>query len=327
MATKTVQREVPEPRESVVRWLLDSDPSIRWQVMRDLSGESDEAVARERARVAAAGWGSRLLDRQRPDGKWGDDVAAPLWQSTMCTLVLLKDMGLDPTSERARRAVGLVRERVTWGSEFGDSPFFEGEVEPCINGRVLGLGAYFGQTSDRLLDRLLGEQLADGGWNCEAERGSVRSSFHTTICVLEGLLEYEKASGATAPVTAAVTDAQVRAQEYLLERRMFRRLSTGEVIRDRKGNHDWTRFAFPPTWHYDVLRGLDYLRAAGVEPDERVAEAVGLVTSRRNQDGRWPLHDHHPDPVQLDMEGGAGQPSRWNTLRALRVLDWYSAHD
>jgi hypothetical protein len=232
-------------------------------------------------------------------------------------------MGLDPRSERARRAVGLVRDQVTWGPEFGDSPFFDGEVEPCINGRVLGLGVYFGHTSDRLLDRLLGEQLADGGWNCEAERGSVRSSFHTTICVLEGLLEYEKARGAT----AAVTDARVRAQEYLLERRMFRRLSTGEVINDRKGNHNWTRFAFPPTWHYDVLRGLDYLRAAGVEPGERVAEAVGLVTSRRNQDGRWPLHGHHPDPVQLDMESGAGNPSRWNTLRALRVLDWYSAHD
>jgi hypothetical protein len=108
---------------------------------------------------------------------------------------------------------------------------------------------------------------------------------------------------------------------------MFRRLSTGEVINDRKGNHDWTRFAFPPTWHYDVLRGLDYLRAAGVEPGERLAEAVALVTSRRNQDGRWPLHEHGSDPAQLDMEGGAGSPSRWNTLRALRVLDWYSAHD
>lgn len=314
---------IPEPRESVIPWLLDSDPSIGWQVLRDLRGESDEAVAGERARVAAEGWGSRLLDRQRPDGKWGDGIAAPHWQSTLCTLVLLRDMGLDPTSERARRAVGLVREQVTWGPEFGDSPFFEGEVEPCINGRVLALGAYFGKTSDRLLDRLLGEQLADGGWNCEAERGSVRSSFHTTICVLEGLLAYEKTRGAMAPVT----DARGRAQEYLLTRRLFRRLSTGEVVMDRKGNHDWTRFAFPPTWHYDVLRGLDYLRAAGVEPDERVAEAVGLVTSRRNQDGRWALHEHHPDPVQLDMEGGAGKPSRWNTLRALRVLDWYSARD
>jgi hypothetical protein len=157
--------------ESVIRWLLDADPAIRWQVTRDLTGESDEVVARERARVAGEGWGSRLLDRQRPDGKWGDGTAAPQWQSTLCALVLLREMGLEPTSERARRAVGLVRERVTWGPEWGESSFFEGEVEPCINGRVLGLGAYFGQTSERLLDRLLGEQLADGGWNCEAEQG------------------------------------------------------------------------------------------------------------------------------------------------------------
>jgi hypothetical protein len=238
-------------------------------------------------------------------------------------LVLLKDMGLDPASERARRAVSLVRERVTWGPESGDSPFFEGEVEPCINGRVLRLGAYFGCISDRLLDQLLGEQLADGGWNCEAERGSVRSSFHSTICVLEGILEFEKSTNAT----PAVKDARLRAQQYLLQRRMFRRLSTGEVIRDRKGKGDWTEFAFPPTWHYDVLRGLDYLRAAGAMPDGRVAEAIALLHNRRRPDGRWPIHEHHPDPVQLDMEGEAGQPSRWNTLRALRVLDWYAAND
>ena len=309
------------PEKSVIEWLLDSDPAIRWQVMRDLTGEPDEVVAAERSRVATEGWGARLLARQGPDGTWGDDVDTPLWQSTLSTFVLLWDLGLNPASEPARRAVDLVRDRVTWGPYFDDSPFFEGEVEPCINGRVLGLGAYFGELSDRLLDRLLGEQLADGGWNCEAERGSVRSSFHTTICVLEGLLAVEKARGAT----AAVTDARVKGQEYMLDRRMFRRLSTGEAIHDRKGNHDWTQFAFPPTWHYDVLRGLDYLRAAGVKPDERVAEAIDIVAGRRAQDGRWPLHLHHPDPIRLDMEGGEGKPSRWITLHALRVLDWYSA--
>jgi hypothetical protein len=321
MASNISQQEVPEPsRESVIRWLLDSDPAIRWQVMRDLVGESEEVVARERARVAAEGWGARLLDRQRPDGKWGDDIVAPLWQSTLCAMGLLKDFGLDPASERARNAISLVRDQVTWGPEFGDSPFFEGEVEPCINGRALELGAYFGQPSERLLDRLLSEQLADGGWNCEAERGSVRSSFHTTICVLEGLLVYEQSQGASAAITAA----RAKAAEYLLERRLFRRLSTGEVIKDRKADHDWTRFTYPTTWHYDVLRGLDYLRAANVKPDERLAEAIGLVKSRRQSDGRWLLDEPHHDPVDFDMEASEGQPSRWNTLRALRVLDWYS---
>ena len=298
-----------------MRWLLDSDPSIRWQVMRDLGGEANDAVAAERSRIASEGWGAKLLDRQRPDGKWGDGTSEPQWASTLHTLLLLRVMGLDPGSARTRAMVRVVRDRVTWGPEFGDSPFFEGEVEPCINGGTLALGSYFGESSDRLVDRLLGEQLKDGGWNCEAERGSVRSSFHTTICVLEGLLEYEKAKGAN----AAVTNARARAHEYLLERRMFRRLSTGKVI-----DPSWTRFCFPTTWHYDVLRGLDYLRGAGVECDEPVAEAIGLVLKRQYQNGRWPLHKPHADPIHLDMEGGQGKPSRWNTLRALRVLSWWS---
>ena len=307
------RQEDPEPRESIIQWLLDSNPAIRWQVMRDLTGECDEVVSRERARVAVEGWGLQLLNRRRPDGMWGDGCSAPQWQSTLCALMLLLDLGVEPTSEQARRAVQRVSEQVNWGPEFGDSPFFEGEVEPCINGRVLGLGAYFGQASERLIERLLSEQLADGGWNCETERGSVRSSFHSTICVLEGLLKYEQSNEGA----ISVTDARVRAQEYLLERRMFRRLSTGEVIKDRKGHRDWTRFAFPTTWHYDVLRGLDYLRAAGVKPDERIAEAIRLVVERRQPDGRWLLDDPHPDPVDFDMEGGAGRPSRWNTLRRL----------
>jgi hypothetical protein len=318
MATETPQREVQEPRKSVIHWLLDSDPSIRWQVMRDLMHESDEVVARERSRVASEGWGSRLLDLQGHDGQWGGaPYVCPGWISTTDTLLLLRDLGLDPTSEQARRAIGLVRDNSTWGPEFDEAPFFEGEVEPCINGRVLACGAYFGETSDRLVDRLLHEQLEEGGWNCEAPP-STRSSFHTTICVLEGFLEYEKAKGAT----TAVQDARLRGQEYLLERRMFRSRSTGEVI-----DSDWTQFSFPTRWHYDVLWGLDYLRRAGVEPDQRVAEAIDLVKKKRDGDGRWPLENPHAGEVHFNMEDGAGKPSRWNTLRALRVLDWYSTHD
>ena len=317
MATKTLQQEGPEPRKSVIDWLLDSDPSIRWQVMRDLTDESHEVVADERSRVACEGWGSRLLDLQGPDGQWGGDTFFPHWTSTFYTLLQLRDLGLDPTSGRARRAIGVVRDNCTWGPEFGDAPFFEGEVEPCINGRVLALGAYFGEASDRLVDRLLGEQLEDGGWNCEAPP-SKRSSFHSTICVLEGLLEYEKAKGAT----TTVTGARLRGQEYLLKRRMFRSLSTGEVI-----DPDWTQFSFPTRWHYDVLWGLDYLRRAGFEPDQRIAEAIDLVEKKRDERGRWPLENPHAGLVHFDMEDGAGKPSRWNTFRALRVLDWYSTRD
>jgi hypothetical protein len=301
-------------RRSVIKWLLDSDPAIRWQVMRDLTGESEETVAAERARIAAEGWGARLLALQSPEGDWGAETDPWPLKGTIFTLVLLKDLGLDPASDAARRAVGRVAERITWWQLDG-RPFFDGETEPCINGRILAVGAYFGYASDRLVDRLLSEQLEDGGWNCEAPP-SRRSSFHSTINVLEGLLTYERARGAT----TAVTDARVRAQEYLLERRMMRSLSTGEII-DRK----WTRFVFPPTWHYDVLRGLEYLRSAGVQPDERVAEAVALVRKRQHQNGRWPLRKPHPDRVPFDMETEVGKASRWSTLRAMRVLDWYSA--
>jgi hypothetical protein len=284
--------------------------------MRDLMRGSREAAARERSRVASEGWGVRLLELQGADGHWGGGAYVfPGWTSTTDTLLVLREIGLDPASEQARRAIGLVRENGTWGAEFRDAPFFEGEVEPCINGRVLAAGAYFGAASDRLVDRLLREQLQDGGWNCEAPQ-SKRSSFHTTICVLEGLLEYEKAKGATAAVTAA----RLRGQDYLLERRMFRSLSTGKVI-----DPDWTQFSFPTRWHYDVLWGLDHLRRAGVKPDERIAEAVDLVEQKRDPYGRWPLENPHAGKVHFHMEEDVGLPSRWNTLRALRVLDWYSA--
>jgi hypothetical protein len=293
--------------------------------MRDLTDASDEEVATERARVATEGAGARLLALQAPDGRWGGAAWNRGWDSTMHVLSLLREMGLDPASSEARRAVSLVRDRVTWqgwGPQGGDNPFFAGEGEPCINGQVAASGAYFGQDVQGIIIRLLGEQLADGGWNCEAENGSVRSSFNTTICVLEALLEHERAGSDSQAVNAA----RLRGQEYLLERRLFRRRSTGEVIeRDRKGDAAWTRFAFPTWWHYDVLRGLDYLRRADVAPDERVAEAIDLVVSKRDGEGRWLLETQYPGTMPVETDEGEGRPSRWNTLRALRVLDWYFA--
>src|SRR5262245_13408261 len=308
----------------VVDWLLDSDPSIRWQVMRDLTDAPAQHVAVERARVASEGAGAQLLALQPADGRWGGAAWNRGWDSTMHVLWLLREMGLDPASSEARRAVGLVRDRVTWRGcgppECADNSFFSGEVEPCINGQVAASGAYFGQDVRGLVDRLVSEQLPDGGWNCEAENGSTRSSFNTTICVLEALLEHERAGGSSPEVTGA----RLRGQEYLLERRLFRRRSTGEAIeRDRKGGAAWTRFAFPTWWHYDVLRGLSYLRSAGVAPDERVAEATLLVASKRDGDGRWPLETRHTGRMPVETDEGAEGPSRWITLRALRVLRWY----
>ncbi len=306
---------------TVVDWLLDADPSIRWQALRDLTDAPAEEVATERARIATEGAGAQLLALQAADGLWGGAAWNRGWNSTMHALMLLRDLGLDPASDQARRAVSLVRDRVRWqGGEWDGNPFFAGEVEPCINGQVATAGAYFGQDVQGIIDRLLGEQLSDGGWNCEAPNGSARSSFNTTICVLEALLEHERSVGGI----PEVTETRLRGQEYLLERRLFRRRSTGEVIeRDRKGGGAWTRFAFPTWWHYDVLRGLEYLRSAGVGPDERVAEAIELVASKRDGDGRWPLETRYPGVMPLEIDDGEGRPSRWNTLRALRVIRWY----
>ena len=315
-----------DAQHRVIGWLLESDPSVRWQVKQDLIGAPADEVAAERARVATEGVGARLLALQAADGRWGGAAWNRGWNSTLHVLMLLRDMGLDPASDQARRAVGLVRDRVTWegcGPEECDgNRFFDGEVEPCINGQVAAVGAYFGQDVLPIVDRLLAEQLPDGGWNCESENGSTRSSFNTTICVLECLLEYEREFGGGPEVTTG----RLRGQEYLLERRLFRRKSTGEAIeRDRKGGASWTRLAFPTWWHYDVLRGLEYLHRAGIAPDERAAEAIELVKSKRDHEGRWLLEARHPGRMPVEIDEGEGRPSRWITLRALRVLEWFSA--
>lgn len=324
MAINLPALQAPKPHGRVMRWLADSGPSIRWQVLNDLLGAPAGEVSAERARVATEGAGARLLSLQGPDGRWGGAAWNRGWNSTMHVLMLLRDMGLDPLSTQARFAVDLVRDHVTWKgcgpAECDGNTFFEGELEPCINAQVAAAGAYFGQDVRNVITRLLAEQLPDGGWNCEAANGSTRSSFNTTICVLEALLAYEHATGGG----SRVMEARLRGHEYLLERRLFRRRSTGEVIeRDRKGGSAWASFAFPTWWHYDVLRGLEYFRSAGVAYDERMAEAIEVVASKRDGDGFWPLATRYPGVMLVEMDEGEGRPSRWNTLRALRVLNWF----
>jgi hypothetical protein len=315
---------------AVVDWLLDSDPAIRWQVLRDLTAAPVEQVAAERARVESEGWGARLLAMRDADGQWEGGACFPRWvvedwragiepdlsdgqpwTSTLPTLVLLRDLGLDPACTAARETIALVAANCRW--EHDGQTFFDGEVEACINGRTLSVGAYFGADVDGLAAGLLADQLDDGGWNCLTEDGATVSSFDSTICVLEGLLDYEL-SGGRVPVAAA----RRRGEEYLLERRLFRRRSTGEVPAER-----WLQFSWPPRWHYDVLRALDHFQRTGEAPDERVAEAVQLVRDKQQPDGTWLLENTHPGETQLELEAGDGRPSRWNTLRALRVLDWY----
>jgi len=307
----------------VIDWLLESDPAVRWQVLRDLTDAPPAVVAGERARVATEGWGARLLAQRDGDGQWAGGACFPAgfrgdfsfgqpWTATLPTMILLREFGVEPNTELMRETVALLRANCRW--EHAGQPFFAGEVEPCINGRTVAIGAYFGVAVDDIVSRLLGEQLADGGWNCEADNGSLRSSFHSTICVLEGLLAFERATGGS----RAVVTARRRGEEYLLTRRLFRRQSTGAIV-----DADWLQFSFPAYWHYDVLRALDYFQATGDLPDPALAETIDLVRSKRSPDGTWPLENTHRGAVHFPLEDGDGTPSRWNTLRALRVLAWY----
>jgi len=314
---------------TVIDWLLDSDPSIRWQVMRDLLDVPESQWAAERAKVANTGWGARLLAYQDEDGQWAggsflpsgfdfqewEDVGQP-WTATAFSLSQLREFGLDPASDPAKRAVDLVGVNSRW--DHASEPYWEGEVEECINGRVAADGAYFGADVSPIVGRLVGERLDDGGWNCERVNGSVRSSFASTINVLEGLLEYERATGGTPESRAA----RQSGEEYLLKRSLFRRLSSGEPA-----DEQFLSFLHPNRWRYDVLRALDYFWSAaaltGAEPDPRLGEAVDHVRSRRLVDGNWPLDWSMPGRVWFEVDDGAGKPSRWVTLRAMRVLSWW----
>lgn len=240
----------------------------------------------------------------------------PKWTSTTYTLLLMRHLGIDPESAPVREALDRVEENVKWVGAGDPAPsFFDGETETCVNGMVVTIGAYFDRDTEALVDRLLSERQADGGWNCEIENGSVRSSFHTTLTVLEAFAEYEKSHGPR----AELTEARRTGEEYLLDRKLMRRLSTGEIV-----DPVWSMFSFPPGWHYDVLRCLDYMRSVRA-PDDRCAEAIELVASKRGDDGRWVLENTHPGDTYFDLDPGDGQPSRWNTLRAMRVLEWFSA--
>lgn len=300
-----------------IDWLLDSDPSIRWQVLRDLLDEPEDLVLAERARVASEGFGAALLSFQEPSGYWNADEYGEggSRKSVFWSLAALRRLGALPEDPAVGRAVEKVRSSVTW-HYWDDLPFFHGEVEPCINGGVLAQNAYFGVLGEgaaRLVERLLAEQQSDGGWNCEAPKSSV-SSFDTTLCVLEGLAEYVRRAGDS---SRTIAQARAAGEEYLLDRVLFRRKSTGDVAEGR-----YLNFSFPPYWFYDILRALDYFREAEVRFESRMQPAVDVLLERRQADGRWLAGVPWPGETYLELDAPQDEPSRWNTLRALRVLRW-----
>jgi hypothetical protein len=314
---------VTQPGASAIDWLLEGDPAIRWQVLRDLVGAAEGTVERERRKIARAGWGVRLLARQDPAGSWAGRLSSdgglysPKWVSTTYTMLLLRDFGLAATNRQARRACTLLLDQGLQrdgGINYGWSP-----SETCITGMVLSILSYFEYDDDRLgtlAEHLLGEQMPDGGWNCRRRFGATHSSVHTTISVLEGLRLYELHQRRKLRLVRA---AQARGREFLLVHRLFRSHRTGEIIKPI-----FLKFSFPPRWHYDVLRALDYFQATGAPCDERLSEAIDIIRTTQRQDGRWTLHNRYRGKAWFEMERLAA-PSRWNTLRALRVLNWWKA--
>jgi hypothetical protein len=307
--------------DKVSRWLLDGDPAIRWQALRDVVGAAESSVERERQRVAREGWGARLLARQDPEGTWAGGLSSdgglysPKWISTTYTMLLLRDFGLPATNRQARRACPLLLDQglqSDGGINYGWSP-----SETCITGMVLSILSAFAYDDDRLdtvADHLLDQQMLDGGWNCRRRFGATHASVHTTISVLEGLRHYELHRRRR---VGAVQAAQHRGREFLLVHRLFRSHRTGAVIKPI-----FIRFSFPPRWHYDILRALDYFQAVNAPRDPRLAEAIDIVRSTRGKDGRWPLQNCYKGKTYFELER-LGAPSRWNTLRALRVLKWW----
>lgn len=315
----------------VIEWLLASDPSVRWQAMRDLLDAPEADWKAERVKVETEGWGARLLSFQDDDGQWAGGAFVPRgftrsdwenegqpWTATCFSLTQLREFGLDPASHRARRTAELIGENARWDE--GGQPYWEGEVEECINGRTVADGAYFGVDVSPIVDRLVGQRQEDGGWNCERINGSVRSSFASTINVVEGLLEYEISTGGTKESKAA----RKSGNEYLLKRCLFRRLSTAKPADEK-----FLSLLHPNRWRYDVLRALDYFRASamhtGARPDKRLDEAVHHIRSKRCEDGTWLLDWRASGRVWFDVDEGPGKPSRWITLRALRVLKWWDS--
>lgn len=306
--------------DSVLDWLLAGDPAVRWQAMRDLKPASERAVKREQKRVATEGWGARLLELQDGDGRWARGIYTPKWTSTTYTMVLLRSFGLAAGHPQAIRACRVLLDTGFWeDGGINYHPHKKQRSETCVSSMVLAVLAWFRLDDprvDRLADHVMAQQMADGGWNCRAMpgySGATHGSFHTTILALEALLEYERFRPERG---RAAREAQARGREFLLVHRLFRSHRTGAVVKEAM-----TRFAFPARWHYDVLRGLDYFRDCEAAPDDRLKDALELVEERRTKEGVWRLQNRYAGKVFFEMER-VGQPSRWNTLRALRVRQW-----
>lgn len=306
-------------KPEIISWLLEGDPSIRWQVQRDLLKLPEKKYETERKLISKEGWAKRLLDLQDSDGRWGGGMYGPKWISTTYTMLTLRLLGLPPNNPQAKHACKLFLDKGFYTD--GGINFFSyawKHSETCITGMILALLSYFRYPDERahlIALHLMSQQMPDGGWNCDSYKGATHSSFHTTISVLEGLLEYE---GLFPEKKKVIARSRNRAHEFLLKHRLYKSHRTGEVF-DAK----MTAMPFPPRWRYDFLRALDYFRACDAPKDERMNDAIELLQKKQKKDGLWLLNSGMSGRKYFDLEL-AGQPSRWNTLRALRTLNWWN---
>lgn len=315
--------------DAVLEWLLDSDPALRWQVERDLTDAPEAVWQATRARVPEEGFGARLLALQDPDGQWAGGAFFPgdftreqheaegqPWTGTTWSLNALREWGVDAA------VLGDTADRIAANSrwEYDDLPYWGGEVDCCINAYTVANGVWLGVDVDPIVDWFLQHRMEDGGWNCEWVEGDTRSSFHSTLNSLKGLLHYEAATGGSDELRTARRGAE----EYLLARGLFRRLSTGEQVAP------WaTTFSFPFRWRYNVLNAAEYFRQAsildGTPPDPRMADAIELIRAARRPDGTWLQPETERGRVWFDVDVPAGEPSKWITFHGCRVLDWWDA--
>jgi hypothetical protein len=310
----------------LMAWLRDSDPALRWQVERDLMGEQPEVWQATRALVATEGFGARLLALQDADGQWaggaffpadfdfhGSEASSQPWTATTWTLNSLREWGLDAAVLSG--TTELLDKNSRW--EYDNLPYWGGEVDCCINAWTVANGVWLGAEVTGIVDWFVEHQLPDGGWNCEWVEGSTRSSFHSTLNSLKGLLAYDIATGGTDATRAA----RRAGEEYLLRRGLFRRLTTGQPVAP------WVnRFAYPFRWRYSMLNAAEYFRQAaqfdGAPPDPRMADAIEFIRAARQPDGTWLQAYRYPGRVWFEVDVPEGEPSKWLTLFGTRVLDW-----
>jgi hypothetical protein len=310
---------VQEKYQTQITWLMEGDPAIRYQTLRDLLGAPEPETSAIRNRILQEGWGKGLMDLQDEQGTWSGALYSPKWTSTFYTLLLLKRFGA-PADPRLKKACRLLLEKGFYEKDGGINYWKTwNQGECCVTGMLLSMLCHFQCHDDRIprmIAYLFDQQMADKGWNCERPNGARHSSFHTTISVLEGLWEYEKAYP-RGELLREVRNKQREGTEFLLEHRLFRSSTTGEPV-----HPDMMKLSFPPRWHYDILRCLDYFQESSTPKDKRMNDAMDLLEKKKTPEGFWKLEKKYTARVFFEMEK-VGKPSRWNTLRVLRVLGWW----